>query len=154
MVFGQVTKIVFLNCKRTAKPHLKLGPSRLCSLLCGWPFPWISCSDQARMKQTLNVFHLTPRLGVSDSVFPSTFRPKMKCARVIFLTVMFSILTWYTCMQNQVFLGNPTFECFIKPEVSCPWISGLSPRVLSPRFNTGYLFDVQTYFICRHIWYI
>lgn len=36
---GQRTKIVFLNCKWTAKPHLNPVHWRLCSLFSGWPFP-------------------------------------------------------------------------------------------------------------------
>lgn len=37
--FGQRRKIVFLNCKWTAKPHLNPVHWRLCSLFSGWPFP-------------------------------------------------------------------------------------------------------------------
>lgn len=130
MVFGQVTKIVFLNCKSTAKPHLKFVPRRLCS---GWwrrTFPRISCSYQVRMRQMLT------SLGVSDHVFPESCHllPEGEHAYSIFFTNMLPF--WHdTCVHKTSVSWEADFCVFHRT-----W------RIVNQWFFTwlcGTLFDVQ-----------
>lgn len=90
---------------------------------------------------SISLLYLVSQTVSSQKI--TTFHVEMIQAHIIFLTVTFNILTWYTRTQNHVSLGNLIFEGFVKPEVLCPCASGFSPGVLSPRFNTGYLFDGQ-----------
>jgi hypothetical protein len=104
-----VRKIVFLKCKRTAKPHLKFVHWGLCSLWREWPFPhlvFLSSKNEANVKRL--PFDLLSHSTVSSQKI-ITLYPKMKHTHMVFLKATLNILTCCTCTQNQAFLGNLTW---------------------------------------------